>query len=193
MRGPGRDFISGKGEDEAMNTIRVTTLVMLIGTVFAAAVFADEPKPKAPPATAPAEVQADGSLLLTPLGARLHGTKLRVEKLPTPVIVNWVDPIENVEWVKAVAKKGKYDVEITYSCPPNAGGEFVVAAAASKVTGHTENTGNWQTFRTVKLGSVTVLNDQTTVALRPTGAFNHALMDVRSVKLTPMPEEKPKK
>jgi hypothetical protein len=176
-----------------MNVMRTAALVTVLGALLAVVGFAEEQKPKAPPATAPAEVQADGSLLLTPLGARLHGTKLRVEKLPTPVIVNWVDPIENVEWVKAVAKKGKYEVEITYSCPPNAGGEFVVAAAASKVTGHTENTGNWQTFRTVKLGSVTVLNDQTTVALRPTGAFNHVLMNVRSVKLTPMPEEKPKK
>ncbi|MDB5302011.1 MAG: putative glycosyl hydrolase [Phycisphaerales bacterium] len=175
-----------------MHAIRIGAVMVVFGALFAAA-RADEPKPKDGPATAPAVVQADGSLLLTPLGARIHGSKLRVEQKPTPVIVNWIDPNENVEWPKAVAKKGKYEVEITYSCPPNAGGEFVVAAAAAKITGRTENTGNWQTFRTVKVGTFTVLNDQTPVALRSTGNFNHLLMNVRSVKLTPVPEEKPKK
>src|SRR5438270_27402 len=71
---------------------------------------------------------ADSDVLLTPQAARIHGFKLHVEKGPKPAIVHWVDAQEYVEWPRAVKKRGSYDVEITYSCAPGAGGEFTLAA-----------------------------------------------------------------
>jgi hypothetical protein len=142
-----------------------------------------------PPATAPGETLADGSLLLKVDRGRIHGFRMKLDPKPTPTIIFWIDPKEYIEWPK-VAAKGKYDVEVTYSCAPNAGGEFAVTAAANKAVAHTQNTKDWKTFRTQKLGPLTVLNNQTSISLRCTGNINHLLMNVRELKLIPLPVKK---
>lgn len=158
--------------------------------------------PSTRPTTAPVvEVQPDGSLLLKAEGARIHGYKLHVEPKPIPTIIFWIDASEYPEWPQAVAKKGTYSVEITYSSPAKAGGEFYITAAANKVTAKTETTDDWHTFTTVNIGKLTVLNDDTSIAVRygavPSAKFKrasatptiHALMNIRSIKLTPTTED----
>jgi hypothetical protein len=153
-----------------------------------AAPAADPPATR--PTTAPvAEVQADGSIVLAASGARIHGYRLHLESKPIPTLVYWVDADEYPEWPQAAAKKGTYVVEITYSCPARAGGDFAVVAAANRVVGKTKRTADWQTFDAQNLGNLVVLNDDTTIALRCTGRLDHALMNVRSIRLTPVQEQ----
>jgi hypothetical protein len=147
--------------------------------------------PATKPTTAPAaEVSADGSIILKPEGARIIGFRMRVEMKPVPTLVRWVSSDEYPEWPQAVAKKGIYGVEVTYSCAPKAGGDFVVIAAANRVSGTTHETADWQTFTTQKLENLKVLNDNTTISLHCNGRLDHALMNVRSIKLTPVEEGK---
>jgi hypothetical protein len=134
----------------------------------------------------PAVQRTDGSIVLSPAGARIHGYKLRVQLHPHALLVGWTDPQEYVEWPQGCPTAGAYEVEITYSCAPGAGGEFAVVAAAARVQGRAENTGGWQTFRTAKLGTLTIANDHTPLALRPTGSINHCLLYLRSIRLTPI-------
>jgi hypothetical protein len=149
----------------------------------------DSKKPSTKPAPPPVvQVQADGALLLKADGARIHGFKMHLENKPEPTLVFWISNTEYPEWPQAVAKKGTYSVELTYSCAPKAGGDFMVTAAANKIHGKTDNTPDWQTFKTQKLGNISVLNDNTTITLQCTGRLNFALMDVRSLKLTPVAE-----
>lgn len=136
-----------------------------------------------------APASADGVIVLKADAARIHGFHLKLQRKPEPTIMFWIDPNEYVEWPKAV-NKGKYEVEVTYSCAPNAGGEFAVVAAANRVTAHTQTTKDWNTFTTQKVGVLRVLNDHTNLALRSTGSINHVLMNVREVKLTPVKEKK---
>jgi hypothetical protein len=167
-------------------------LIFAVG-LAAVGVMADDQKPAKPaaPTTAPVtEVQPDGSLLLKAEGARIHGYKMHLVLKPTPTIIFWIDPQESIEWPQAIGKKGKYSVEITYSCPESAGGEVIVAAAANKITAHPEHTADWFTFTTTKVGTIAVLNDQTTLSLRSNGRINRALINVRSVKLTPVADDK---
>ncbi|HZK79937.1 MAG TPA: hypothetical protein VFC46_02695 [Humisphaera sp.] len=167
-----------------------SALLILAAGLAAARVMADDQKPAKPaaPTTAPVvEIQPDGSLLLKAEGARIHGYKMHLVLKPIPTIIFWIDPQESIEWPQAVAKKGKYSVELTYSCPASAGGDVIVAAAANKVTAHPEHTADWFTFTTTKVGTITVLNDHTTLSLRSTGRITRALINVRSVKLTPAP------
>ena len=70
-------------------------------------------------------------------------------------------------------------------------GEFAVTAGAAHLRAHTEATADWQTFRSVKLGTLVVANDQTTISLRPTGSIHYALMEVQSIKLLPKTAERP--
>ena len=55
---------------------------------------------------------------------------------------------------------------------------------------HPDHTADWFTFTTTKVGTITVLNDQTTLSLRSNGRITRALINVRSVKLTPVAEDK---
>src|SRR5205823_2736783 len=90
---------------------------------------------RANPASAPGPT--DGSIILLPAAARIHGYKLKLQNPPSPVIRYWVDAQEYVEWPKACPKSGTFDVEITYSCAPNAGGDFAVTAGAAHLRGRT--------------------------------------------------------
>ncbi len=63
-----------------------------------------------------------------------------------------------------------------------------MAAGASKVTGKTEHTPDWQIFKTVKLGTITAVNDDTTVVVRSGPWIQRVLLNLRSVKLTPVAE-----
>lgn len=127
----------------------------------------------------------DGSIFLTSATARIHGYKIRRAGRAEPIITGWSDPQEYVEWPTACPKAGKYEVEVTYSCALHAGGEFAIHAASSIVRAKTQNTGDWQSFTTVKLGTLDVINDNTTLSLRPTGEIRHALMNLKSVRLIP--------
>ena len=167
----------------------IPTMSLMLALVQIAARADDAKKPDTAPSPAPVvEVQPDGSLLLKPEGARVHGYRLHLELKPEPTLIFWVDNQEYPEWPRAAAKKGMYSVEITYSCAPRSGGDFAVTAAANRVAGKTEETADWHTFKTVKLGNLKVLNDNTSIAVRATGKFDRALMNIRSVKLTPVPD-----
>ena len=127
----------------------------------------------------------DGSILLTTAAARIHGYKIRRAGRTDQVITGWSDSQEYVEWFAGCPKKGTYEVDVTYSCAPHAGGEFAVHAGSSTLRAKTENTGDWQSFTTVKLGTLDVINDNSTISLRPIGDIRHALMNLQSVRLIP--------
>jgi len=136
------------------------------------------------PPQAPSQ-PTDGSILLTPATARIHGYKVRRAGRTEPIITGWSDSQEYVEWPGACPKAGTYEVEVTYSCALHAGGEFAIHAGSSIVRAKTQSTGDWQSFTTVKLGTLEVINDNTTLSLRPTGDIRHALMNLKSVRLIP--------
>jgi hypothetical protein len=186
-------FHKGAMRRRLLATAALIPALLLVTQTFLGA--AEAPKtPATQPSTAPAvEVQADGSILLKAAGARIHGFRLHLEAKPEPTLVYWIDMTEYPEWPQAVAKKGTYAVEVTYSCPAKAGGEFVVSGAAGKVVASKiQHTADWQTFTTVNLGTLTILNDNTTINIRGSGKVLHALMNLRSIKLTPVAEEPPK-
>ncbi|HET6250426.1 MAG TPA: hypothetical protein VFE47_22250 [Tepidisphaeraceae bacterium] len=167
--------------------------VALLLALFQISATADDAKK---PATQPAPVvvvQPDGSLLLKAEGARIHGFKMHLEMKPEPTIIFWVNNQEYPEWPHAAAKKGTYAVEITYSCAPRSGGDFAVTAAANKIQSKTEETADWHTFKTVKLGNLKVLNDNTSISIIANGRLDRALMNVRSLKLTPIPDKENEK
>lgn len=142
-------------------------------------------EPATSPSTQAATEPADGSIVLKAEAARIHGFKLHLDPKTKNALVYWVDVNEYPEWPRA-AKKGTYLVEVTYACPPKSGGEFAVTAAANRVSAKPDHTESWEVFTTKKMGKLTVLNDDTTIALRSLGSrSSRAFISVRSIKLTP--------
>lgn len=162
------------------NEIRSRSIPAVFGFCFAIALIGSTRAKEA--ATQP----ADGSMLLGTANARIHGFQLHIERKPQPHFVYWVDPQEYIEWPHGCARTGKFTVELTYSCAPNAGGNFVFTAGTARLTGHADQTGGWDKWRTLKLGEITISQEKTTAFLKADGNPQNALMDVMRVRLIPL-------
>ena len=128
---------------------------------------------------------ADGSITLGTHDARIHGFQLHIERRPSPHFAYWVDPTEYIEWPHGCARKGKFTVELTYSCAPNAGGNYIFTAGTARLEGHADPTAGWDKWKTVKVGTITVTQDGETAFLKANGQPQNALMNVLHLRLIP--------
>jgi len=135
----------------------------------------------------PMPVQADGSILLPAIGAKLVGDTLQIEGQGEENIGFWTKPGESVEWYVQPKKAGAFKVEVTYACADGYGSDYEVAVGSEKVTGTSAPTGGWQDYKTVALGTVKLGEGKVKAVVKPTTNFKQALMNLRSVKLTPAP------
>lgn len=133
----------------------------------------------------PLPVKGDGSITAPADGARLHGAALRLEGTDAPNVGYWTDPKEYVEWFVQPKEAGAFRVELSYACEAGYGGEYTLAAGEENLKGRSEPTGGWSAYRTVPLGTIRLPAGKTSLTLRPTGSFQKALMNLRSIRLTP--------
>lgn len=132
----------------------------------------------------------DGSVALRPEAAKLLGDNLRLKKVGEGEdaeysIGFWDNPNASLQWQVAVPKSGKYRVELTYGNGA-VGGDFTFVTGAQKLGGKTVNTGNWDTWKTMQIGEVTLPAGQNTFALLPTPPLAAGLMDFKLIKLVPV-------
>jgi len=103
---------------------------------------------------------ADGTVTLPAPMADIHdvggGSMPQVEsKYGKPSIGFWLDARDWVSWEFKIDKPGRFDVVATIACPA-AGSKFEVAIADEKWTAEAPNTGSYEDFKTVELGTVEV-------------------------------------
>jgi alpha-L-fucosidase len=129
----------------------------------------------------------DGVIRLTAAEAEIVGETARLEGGEELNIGYWTDVNDLAQWQVQVGKPGAFTVEVTYACDNGSGdGEYVVAIGDQVVYGKTEVTGGWQSYRTVKLGTIRLAKAGAVSAmLRGLRKPNLALMNLRSVVLTP--------
>ncbi|HEY3267590.1 MAG TPA: alpha-L-fucosidase [Armatimonadota bacterium] len=135
---------------------------------------------------------ANGRLSLTAQYADVVGASARLEQRGgQPNIGYWTDAKDAVEWVVKTPAAGAYTVEIEYACPPeSAGSTFTVGSPDSKegVKGTVASTGDWEAFRTAKLdGALNLPAGRCVVRVTPIDMPRGAVMNLRSVTLTPQP------
>jgi alpha-L-fucosidase len=134
----------------------------------------------------PIPVNFDGSILLPAEGARLHGRTIQYElKDADGNIGYWTNPQEYVEWFVQPKAAGRFNVELVYACAPGHGGEFVLALGDEKRAGKIESTGGWDAYKTMNVGAVQLPARKVSVTVKPGGNFQQALMNLKSVRLTP--------
>jgi len=136
------------------------------------------------------EQAADGALTLPARIAVVHGSKAQYEESKERGLDNigyWVEPSDWVSWDVKISGAGAFDVDLTYACPDgNDGSEFAVEVAGGKVEGKVEATGSWSEFKTFRVGSLTVEKPgRYTLSVKPTKMPGYAVMNLRSVVLTP--------
>ena len=134
---------------------------------------------------------AAGSLTLTAEECEIHGHTMQLEgKKDGPKNVGYWRNADNwISWSGQIDKPGKYSVELTYSCPAaSQGTTFDVEAGKAKVTGAVEATGGWDDYKPHTIGEVTIAKPgPLEIIVRPKKKAADAIMNLRSVKLTPAP------
>jgi hypothetical protein len=128
-----------------------------------------------------------GEFWLLASDCEIYGETLAYE----PVYRNlgmWGSTSDHAVWNFEVVKKGKYVVRIDYACDDSvAGNSYELVVGDTVFGGKVPGTGNWDSYRQLSLGRLTLKPGRYQVVLRPTGKIDGYLMDLKSVRITPIP------
>ncbi len=116
-------------KDSMKQYFAIPAMIVMAALLVMDRARADEPRPATMPG---AEVQPDGSLLLKAETARILGFKMHWRTSQFPRLPIGSMRHESIEWPKAIQHKGKYEVEITYSCAPARAGNLPWLPAPAK-------------------------------------------------------------
>jgi len=131
---------------------------------------------------------ADGRIVLPASKAEIHGNRAKYESGGGKDNIGfWVDERDWVSWAAKVDTPGTFDVDVTYAAASDSGGAtYDVYAGEHKVGGKVEATGGWADFKTVRVGQLAIFGEGTaTIAVKPVTKPNLAVMNLKSVTLTP--------
>ncbi len=145
---------------------------------------------KAVPFVVEAEVvkaDAKGVFALSADLAELHGDQIKTEEKGGQTNIGfWNNGQDWATWKVRFPKAGKF--KVTASCASTSdASEFGVEIAGQTVTGKAPNTGSWDKFENVDLGSIEIkqTGDQE-VKIRPQDAKNWQPLNLRNIALQPL-------
>jgi alpha-L-fucosidase len=125
----------------------------------------------------------DGIFRLLAVDAALRGRTIRLEQQePAGNAGFWTDPADFVEWF--VEARGDFDVVLRFAVNPGAGGDFRIVVGSVELTGSVASTGGWNRFREIAVGRVRI-DGRVSIAVKPV-RFNHAMMNLAGLRLTPV-------
>ena len=129
---------------------------------------------------------ADGSILLKATNCEIYGQSLVFE----PKFQNlgyWHSDDDSAVWTVNPQKADTYDVWLDYACDKSAAGNlYLLQAGAASLTGPINSTGDWEQFRRIKIGQMTLPAGTQKITFRSNGPINGYLCDLRLVELLPV-------
>jgi alpha-L-fucosidase len=135
----------------------------------------------------------DGTVLLRAREAQIHGTSPVYESEGgKDQIGYWGKPADSVSWTFRIDRPDTFDVDLTYSCNQGSGGSvFRITAGSEELTGTTGESGSWSTYRTDRIGSITLdAAGAHTLAVLPVSPPAWNSMGLQSILLRPVDEER---
>ena len=128
----------------------------------------------------------DGSVFLKAKEARRVGAGIQLKHLPGDEysIGYWSDPSNALDWKDIPIKPGRYEVELQYGCGNGKNSAFAFVCGTQTLQGKTENTGGWESYATLRLGTLEITEASASFALRATTAEG-GLMDFKALRLIP--------
>jgi hypothetical protein len=136
--------------------------------------------------TTPAKIEASkgGVIVLPAKHAKISGKSLAY--MPEWDALGFWRATDTAEWEVEVPKAGTYDVTMEWSVDDKtAGHPFVIESGSHKLEAKVEGTKRWDTYRIKNVGKIELDVGTQTIAIKPGGKFDHALMDFRELRLTP--------
>jgi hypothetical protein len=141
------------------------------------------------PESEPHGQSIDGTIELLASTATTYAETLRYEPKPEKDCLGfWKSKEDWAEWVFDVTDPGRFEVVLHYGCGSGAeGSRAAVLANASTLEFDVADTGGFQNWREIKLGTVELkTKGPNRLAIVPLEIKGAALMDVRKVVLTPV-------
>lgn len=134
-------------------------------------------------------VDKDGVLVLKAANAEIYGPTLVFEKQHGN-LGWWASADDHAVWEIEVPKAGKYAINLDWSCQESAAGNrFQLLSGEAKLTGTVVTTGTWDDYKQEKIGILDLREGRQRITFRSEGAIRKgALIDLRSLKLTPQPK-----
>jgi putative membrane-bound dehydrogenase-like protein len=129
----------------------------------------------------------DGSIRLLATQARIYGPTVVLEEKYRNL--GWWSSIEDhAIWSFEVPEGGgEYRLTLDYACDdPAAGNTVIVEVAGQSLAMKVEGTGSWDNYRGKELGIVKLPPGPGELLVRSDGPIRAALLDLRSVRLTPV-------
>jgi putative heme-binding domain-containing protein len=134
---------------------------------------------------------ADGTIVLRAAAAEIRGDTLTFE----PKHGNlgyWATANDLAAWTFEVGRPGKYAVAIDWACDDGtAGNRLALRVGPGRIEHQVAGTGSWDTYRSAKLGEVTLAPGPNRLEIQSIGRIRGALLDLRAVELRPLEVEKP--
>jgi putative heme-binding domain-containing protein len=98
----------------------------------------------------------------------------------------WSSEDDHAVWNFEVDRPAKYTVNLDYACDNSvAGNAFMLEVGDTRITGSVPGTGDWDTYKQLRVGSLTLDVGQYRLVFRPAAAINGALIDLRGIRITP--------
>ena len=130
----------------------------------------------------PVAADKAGKFVLTPAAAKTSGG-LRYNAQRNN-LGSWMNPKAFCQWRLKGVKAGAYNIEFAYGST-NPGIGYTIVAGDRKLVGKTEHTGGIRTYKSFKIGTITLPKGKVTLAIKP-DKFKGAIMNFRLLTLTPV-------
>jgi len=132
----------------------------------------------------------DGSITMHARTADMHGEQLRFEPLPHKNTLGyWTSTSDWASVEFTVERPGSFEVELLAGCGRGSGGSTVtVGVADQKLEFTVQETGGFQEFQPRMIGRLAIeVAGRHTLEVRPRTKPGPAVMDLRQVRLVPVP------
>ena len=127
----------------------------------------------------------DGSLQLPARAATTYGQKLGYRP-SLDVLAPWRIEGDVAGWNVETSAGGDYDVFVTLAADDaSAGDRFRIETEGSHTIGTVESSGDYDHFREVPAGRLTLRAGANRILMRPEGSLRQELADVRALRLSP--------
>ncbi len=128
----------------------------------------------------------DGAMHLTAKNCEIYGKTLVFEEKYAN-LGYWSSTDDRAVWQLEVARGGKFVVWLDWACDPAvAGNTFVLEAADERLKGKVQSTGDWDTYRRLRIGEISLPVGRQEFVFRAEGAIKGALIDLKEIRLEPI-------
>lgn len=144
---------------------------------------ADEPEVTAP--TTPGAVEPGQPVSLEPGAATLAGGVTR--NAESGILSNWSGVGAAARWLLPPGlRPGGYEVELTWSCAPDSGGDLVVKEDRYSLRRTVKASSSWDVYQTEIIGTLRLIANSQLLELSAAAVKGSGLLQLKSIRLLPV-------